>query len=106
METTFTKGPWIIPSKSGLMVVGNLILPDNASPYRPGICSLGFRSNGTYISMPLEERESNAYLISAAPELLEALESFVDSCYTGCTKEQLEELRIKGEAAISKALNR
>lgn len=49
-------------------------------------------------------KKADAKLIVAAPALLKALEGFVNSVYTGCTKGELEKLRLAGEAAIKKAL--
>ena len=75
MKTKFTNHPWSC-NRSGLQIIGALV-PENGkmSAYYPGICRLDLDSNGTYISMPFEEREANAKLIAAAPELYEALQA-------------------------------
>lgn len=50
------------------------------------------------------DSKSNINLITSAPELMEALQWFIDSTYTGCSRQELDKLRIKGESAIKKAL--
>lgn len=46
----------------------------------------------------------DAKLIAAAPELMECLQAFVNSCYKGCTKEELNHLRIDAELVLEKIL--
>lgn len=78
----FTKGPWKIHAINDYQVVGGLIKPtdNNYDSYHPGIVNLGKQSNGTYISMPDEERVANALLIAAAPDLYEALTGLLNFC--------------------------
>ena len=50
------------------------------------------------------EVTANFKLIAAAPELLEHLNNFVNAVYVGCSKIELNEMRIKAERIINKAI--
>jgi hypothetical protein len=64
MEKKYTPGPWdIIRAGAALMIYG---------PVGQRICKILFPEISA-------EREANAHLISAAPELLEALESLIEN---------------------------
>lgn len=64
-----TKGPWEV--KGYFRVVGAIRDGEKGySPYKPGICDL---EHGGYVGLTWEEKEANAKLIAAAPELLNAL---------------------------------
>lgn len=88
MKTNHTPGPWGIS--------GNRIYAAN----KP-ICSIPTRfndeNNEWEYSSP--ENEANAKLIAAAPELLEALQLFVNS---GLVTEESDAMKL-GRAAIEKA---
>jgi hypothetical protein len=76
METKHTPGPWKL--MGDLRIVGAEVpAKGDMSGFYPGIIRLDRNSNGTYVSMTFEEREANAKLIAAAPELLEACLNFM-----------------------------
>jgi len=60
----------------------------------------GTRTNDSHIewmgnlNIPVNQHEA---------QLIEALEGFVNSVYAGCTKQELDKLRIKAETALLKA---
>lgn len=80
MKTSYTLGPWARES-DGFIYAGDEAV---ASPN----CSA---------NLDIEEREANARLIAAAPELLEALDAIFNG--TGMTGENMDLAR----AAIKKA---
>lgn len=82
-----TKGPWKVDKNGAICLV----------EYAKSIAMV----NSVFI--PKEEFEANAKLIAAAPQLLEALQEFVNAVYSGCSKEELDMLRKKGEEAIKAA---
>lgn len=100
-DIKFTKHPWVV--RGTFRVAGAEIIKEGYTSYREGICDV---EQGSYVGMSWEEKEANANLISAAPELLFALEDFVNSVYTGCTKDELNDMRIKAESVIKKALGK
>ena len=61
--------------------------------------------SGGHIAIPLnnpETAEANARLIAAAPELLEALQTWIAACDTG-THTDINQAREQARAAIAKA---
>jgi hypothetical protein len=50
-----------------------------------------------------EDVERNAHLISKAPEMLAMLEEFLTVTYTGCSKKELDQLRVKADKLIKQA---
>lgn len=92
-----TQGPWEV--KGYFRVVGAIRDGKKGySPYKPGICDL---EHGGYVGLTWEEKEANAKLIAAAPELLEALISVTKSSEYGMVEWDKQELV---ESAIKKAL--
>lgn len=94
-DQKFTKGPWEVFDRSSFLVVD--------SKHRVIVNTSISMSSGNQTEVD-EEAMGNGRLISAAPELLEELQKFVHSIYTGCSKKELEDLRISAESVIKKAL--
>jgi hypothetical protein len=90
----FTKGEWVVNDSGDVIVKGS----DGRVGYppRPGtICSL---CDGEYIE---NSNEYDAYLIAAAPDLYEALESLIANLTEG---DFISETRIdRAVAALKKA---
>lgn len=63
------------------------------------ICDMGQIGDLDYA-----EALANAKLISKAPELGRCLMAFVDMCYAGATKPQIEKLRMNAEKVLKEAL--
>lgn len=83
MESKFTKGKWEIETMGRSVTCGTSKIA-NCSSYNE-LCG------GDYL--PRDEEEANTLLISKAPEMLEMLKEFIDSC---CGEQQCEEELIKG----------
>ena len=67
MTTQHTPGPWIVL---------NTGRPERGSAWRD-VCSMGTEFTPSYVGEALEH---DAALISAAPDLLDALQRFVTAC--------------------------
>jgi hypothetical protein len=65
---------------------------------------LGFLSTGDVSRRA--EGLANAYLITAAPDLLEALQAVWDSCCTNAASKPSKKALLMAHAAINKALGR
>ena len=91
MKTTHTNGEWKVTT-DGQKVTS--ILDRNDANGFNNICS---------INEHVEEREANAKLISAAPELLDALVTLKDYCQTIDRGEGWDEIVSKTFKAIEKA---
>lgn len=77
MSTKFTPGPWMVDKTVALGAYG--VWKDvrgTDEPMRP-VCSV--YSPGTIL--PREERDANAALIAAAPDLLEACKAVLPAIY-------------------------
>lgn len=70
-QTRHTPGPWV---SRRLKARGTVIERDNGRLVRPEVATVAERY----------ERDANARLIAAAPELLEALRGLDDACLLGC----------------------
>lgn len=108
---THTPGPWSVfnprlrtnPTKEARLLV---LHPDGERLIAR--CNEGFsNSKGT---LAIEEREANARLIAAAPELLAALEALFANCSMihnvwgdGCNRKQADAAIAAARAAIAKA---
>ena len=66
------------------------------------ICSCAAVRNGMNISNEKEMNEANAKLISAAPDLLEALKELLNMVYSD---QNIENALLKSKIAIDKATN-
>lgn len=73
-DTKFTRGRWVAAQKHSSKAAG---LPVVASPHGRSVASVTFFGLGEDFKNHDEESYANAHLISAAPELYEALEAFV-----------------------------
>lgn len=67
MKTTHTPGPWVTNQ-------GSVIAKNALKVYSIEICDPSAGVNGIGKLLPIDEREANAALIAAAPDLLAALE--------------------------------
>ena len=99
--STHTKGPWKFGNTTSDQ---KLILGDISERY---VCSVQIWQTPRRMGLIDEsEREANAQLISAAPELLEALKMYMGICgNTGysTTREQFQMAYKQAEQAIAKA---
>jgi hypothetical protein len=95
MSAEYTPGPWVVYDDS-----------NNGKTNRIEIAALGKTVARIYHSVP-EEDLPNARLIAAAPDLLEALQDFLNwsnSVYYGeDTRRELVMAKNKARAAIAKA---
>lgn len=99
MKTKHTKGKWRAISSYN----DQKVLVTNEKNYLLAHCYAHVRETGNQ-PLSLEEAEANAKLISAAPELLEALNNLVNSCeYHG--KRRIPDMKHIADAieAIKKA---
>lgn len=87
-----TKGPWIVSS-------GTIVCDKSARIVSQGVCFDG-------LGVPIKEATSNARLISAAPDLLEALQFIVDDAPEGEDARLTVDGYNKACAAIAKAEGR
>lgn len=91
-----TKGEWYIENKKGINEFGSFGTDISSFYQRQFITIWGVNDKD-------EESESNAKLISAAPELLKALQMFVD--FVDKQKPEYESSMVKlAKQAIQKAL--
>jgi hypothetical protein len=98
-KSNHTPGPWIRVDQHPVSYTAVIVAPSGE------ICSLV----GGYVHARLAEREANARLIAAAPELLEALEAILElegeavDCNLYGTGETERQVFNQARAAISKA---
>jgi uncharacterized membrane protein len=86
---SYTPGPWVVYDDS-----------NDGKTNRIEIAALGKTIARIYQSVP-EKDLPNAHLISAAPDLYEALQEIVDATDTGW--EHLDEMFTRARAALKKA---
>ena len=89
MKTSFTPGPWIHELDDG----ANIRCTDGYA-----ICDMAYE----YSSIPRDELEANARLITAAPELLEALNATL-AVFRANGDNFGKAAQLKARAAIAKA---
>ncbi len=88
-EIQYTAGPWIVCSGNARQIF-NIECKDDGNDFLPIATLRG------------SDREANAKLIAAAPDLLEALELLTDS-QKGLNLQQWKEATEKAKQAIAKA---
>jgi len=76
----------------------HIIIWDGDEQASAPICDMGELGDFDYA-----EALSNAKLIAKAPELAKCLEDFIDSCYRGCSKSELDILRQNAERVLNEA---
>jgi hypothetical protein len=104
---TFTPGPWTVHGEVKRIGDTEHYCADIHGP----VIGIGWRGPVALIQtadhlsngIRIEEGEANARLISAAPELLEALKGLVANNRKGVTGAQSREAWLAANAAISKA---
>lgn len=78
MEVQFTKGQWKITGKTVTfptsIIVSSTIDDGINEPFNLDVC---------HVLPKIQGKEANAKLIAAAPEMIEALQWFVDRCDKG-----------------------
>lgn len=105
-EKRFTPGPWHIKPVKAATVEGDLNITQTGSATGKGY-HIGYATTWTDSEETKNEAQANAWLIVAAPELLEALQSLVHADTHGiknCTA-QVSAIE-KARAAIAKALGK
>ena len=94
MKTPHTPGPWVFGSYHKLLVVP--VIEGQPDKHQP-IASLGNTAYPFDATPSDAERYANAALISAAPDLLEALQGFIEGA------ESMGWSTTKARAAVAKA---
>lgn len=98
-EPKYSPAPWSV--KGYFQVVSAPIEKEGHITVRHGICDT---ETGSYVSMSWEEREANAKLIAASPELLEALQELISDLEEETLSTSINDSISRAKQAINKAL--